>query len=327
MAPVEQNGSTAVDELADKLKACGFEPKDENERATVNAMRAMDDQYMESKKEFDQKVLEIELEYRKQWSALINKRTDLLKEKKINGFWLQVLKNCDATGDSIEEWDEPILEHLEQISFEHLDTAGKEGFKLIMEFSENDYFENTKITKTYKTEIVDPYSNEVDIMEIQCDELKWKQHKNVTVEVKQVKKKQGRKGKPKVVNQEVPRHSFFRTFFKALTPDTEVTDIEDEESDEEDDDEFNKAEMMMQDDWETGCELRDVVIPHAVRFYTGEACDFDDEESDSDAESNDEEDDISDFSDSESPSPKKGGKKQAAPKVGPNGEQQECKQQ
>lgn len=321
MAPVEDD--KAVAELADKLKSCGFEPKNDEEKATVEAMRAMDDQYMSSKKEFDMKVLEIELEYRKQWSALINKRTDLLKEKRIPGFWLQVLKNCDATGDSIEEWDEPILEHLEHISFEHLDPAGKDGFKLIMEFSENEFFENTKITKVYKTEIVDPYSNEVDIMEIECDDLKWRQHKNVTVELKQVKKKQGRKGKPKVVSQEVPRASFFRMFFKALKPDSEITDIEDEEESDEEDEEFNKAEMMMQDDWETGCELRDVIIPHAVRWFTGEACEFEDD-SDMDSDESDVEED-SDESD-DSPSPKKGGKKQAAPKVGPNGEQ-ECKQQ
>jgi len=35
----------------------------------------------------------------------------------------------------------------------------------------------------------------------------------------------------------------------------------------------------------------------------------------------------SDEDESASPSPKKGGKKPAAPKVGPNGQQEECKQQ
>merc|ERR1712083_1196023 len=53
----------------------------------------------------------------------------------------------------------------------------------------------------------------------------------------------------------------------------EISDFEDSDEEEEDDDEdFNKTEMVMQDDWEAGCVIRDCLIPHAVRWYTGEAC-------------------------------------------------------
>merc|ERR1719375_1497452 len=101
------------------------------------------------------------------------------------------------------------------------------------------------------------------------------------------KKKQGRKGKPKTVTVEEKRPSFFRFFFRTITPDMELSDDDEEDSEEEmsgsEDEDYDKTEMIMQDDWETGCVLRDCVIPHAVRWYTGEAIE--------DGESSDEDDD------------------------------------
>merc|ERR1719389_826286 len=98
--------------------------------------------------------------------------------------------------------------------------------------------------------------------------------------------------------EEKPRASFFRTFFRNLGEDFELpTDEEDEDEDEDDDEDFDLMEMYIQDDVEWSEALRDHIVQHAVRYYTGEACnlgDDDDEEDDDDDEEGDEDEDDED---------------------------------
>merc|ERR1712224_847050 len=89
------------------------------------------------------------------------------------------------------------------------------------------------------------------------------------------------------------------------------TDIDDE-GDEDDDEMEDKMDMYIQEDYETAEALRDQIIPHAVRYYTGEAVPDDDSEDDEDDEDDDDDDDDDDDEDdsppSSKPSPKKKGK-------------------
>merc|ERR1719473_47254 len=120
--------------------------------------------------------------------------------------------------------------------------------------------------------------------------------------------------------EEVPRPSFFRHFFKNLGEGFELpTDVEDEGEDDDDDEDFDKMDMYIQDDVEYAESLRDQIIPHAVRYYTGEANPDDDEDDDEDDDDDDDDDDDEDDDDS----PKqKGGKGKGKGKG-----QEECKQQ
>merc|ERR1712136_455670 len=102
-------------------------------------------------------------------------------------------------------------------------------------------------------------------------------------------KDKGRK-KTKTRREEVPRPSFFRVFFRNLGPDDEIPEEELEEQEEEDD--YNALmECLLADDFEQALTLRDSIIPHAVHWYTGEACDEDDEDDDLDNEEEEEDDD------------------------------------
>merc|ERR1719330_1679766 len=76
------------------------------------------------------------------------------------------------------------------------------------------------------TEETNPYCGEIEVEEIKCSEIRWKPGKNVTVEIvtKKVKgggaKKQKQKGKEK----EEPRPSFFRDFFRSMSPEMKLPD-------------------------------------------------------------------------------------------------------
>ena len=88
---------------------------------------------------------------------------------------------------------------------------------------------------------------------------------------------------------------------------------------------LERLQMHMQDDWERAASLKDLVIPRAIRWYTGEAVEgaYDDEEDDED-EDDDDEDDDEEEEEEESPKGKKNLFKKPAT-AGANPE--ECKQQ
>merc|ERR1719387_210545 len=54
--------------------------------------------------------------------------------------------------------------------------------------------------------------------------------------------------------------------------------LEDQEEDEEEC--LDLMECLISDDYEQALALREYIVPHAVRWYTGEACEDDDEDED-----------------------------------------------
>lgn len=147
-------------------------------------------------------------------------------------------------------------------------------------------------------------------MRIEATSIDWMPGRNVTVEVVSKKGKSGarrRSGKKqREERREMPRASFFRTCFRNLGPNEEIP----EEELDEDEDEEDFMDCLLEDDYEQALALRDYLIPHAVRWYTGEACEDEEEGSsasgsDSDESSDDEQDD--DDSDAPVPVARRGG--------------------
>merc|ERR1712125_217309 len=115
-------------------------------------------------------------------------------------------------------------------------------------------------------------------------EIDWKPGKNVTVEKvsKKVKGGGAKKNKQKKEKEE-PRPSIFRDFFRSMKPDMDIPD--DVNLDE------GIMEMLMENDHEIGCALRDQIIPFGIRWYTGEAAPEDDDDEDGEEEVGDDDDD------------------------------------
>jgi len=110
----------------------------------------------------------------------------------------------------------------------------------------------------------------------------------VTVEtVTRKAKGGGRKKQSKARREEVLRSSFFRGFFRNLGPDEEIP--EEELQDEDEEDMGDLMECLLSADYEQALALRESIVPHAVRWYTGDACDDDDDTEEEEDEEGEEE--------------------------------------
>lgn len=345
------------------------EEEKEEDTKVVKDLKVLDDQYLAIEREYEREMQELMRKYTAKQAPILEQRLKRLtdtseasEEDKACGtpacknFWLQAMKNLPALEDQVEEWDEPVLEYLSDIQKSYVDDKDiNKGYRLSFHFVENPFFTNTVVWKEYHTEENSPYTGEMDTKEIKVSEIEWKTGKNVTVETIKKKAKGGgaKKQKQKGKEKEEPRDSFFRNFFRNLSADMPIPgDINLDEArqlcgggggdDSDEDDDEDMMELLMENDYEMGCSIRDMLIPFAVRWYTGEANpdDFDDDDEDDDGEdgededAEDEETDDDDDEDDEPPRGKKGGgpvpkKKGGAPqgKGGAGQPAEECKQQ
>uniref|UniRef100_A0A8C0HWX7 Nucleosome assembly protein 1 like 4 n=1 Tax=Balaenoptera musculus TaxID=9771 RepID=A0A8C0HWX7_BALMU len=183
--------------------------------------------------------------------------------KGIPEFWFTIFRNVDMLSELVQEYDEPILKHLQDIKVKFSDPGQPMSFVLEFHFEPNDYFTNSVLTKTYKMKSepdkADPFSFEGPEI-VDCDgcTIDWKKGKNVTV--KTIKKKQKHKGRGTVrtITKQVPNDSFFN-FFNPLKGEW------DEDS-----------EFTLASDFEIGHFFRERIVPRAVLYFTGEAIEDDD---------------------------------------------------
>ncbi|XP_076855396.1 nucleosome assembly protein 1-like 4b isoform X2 [Brachyhypopomus gauderio] len=187
--------------------------------------------------------------------------------KGIPEFWLTIFRSVDMLSDLLQEHDEPILKHLQDIKVIFSGPGEPMSFTLEFHFEPNNYFKNTILTKVYKMksepDFEDPFSFEgPEIIECEGCEIDWCKGKDVTV--KTIKKKQKHKGRGviRTVTKQVPTDSFFN-FFNPIkvSPDSEL----DEDS-----------EFTLATDFEIGHFFRERIVPRAVLYFTGEALEDDD---------------------------------------------------
>ena len=302
--------------------------------SNVQALMTLDETYASIQKELRDKINELRKQYESKFDALVADRTVVLSKPiaaaegakatpGIPSFWLDVLANSEEFADDIEEYDEPVLEYLESIEARDIDPEDEDkGFILTFKFNENEYFTNKQLTKVYTTARANEYTDQLEIVKIESDKIEWNQAKDVTVQA--VAKKKSGKKKGGVSLQ--PRPSFFR-YFRDMDQDnlpSELGQDEEEYSDDEEMDDLERLQMFMEHDWDKANTLKELIIPRAIRWYTGEAVhgmEEDDEEDDEDDEDDEEEDEDED-DDEEQPSKKDLFKNSAQ---GKNPE--ECKQQ
>uniref|UniRef100_A0A0D9S646 Nucleosome assembly protein 1 like 4 n=1 Tax=Chlorocebus sabaeus TaxID=60711 RepID=A0A0D9S646_CHLSB len=180
--------------------------------------------------------------------------------KGIPEFWFTIFR-------LVQEYDEPILKHLQDIKVKFSDPGQPMSFILEFHFEPNDYFTNSVLMKTCKMKSepdkADPFSFAgPEIMD--CDGcIDWKKGKKVTV--KTIKKKQKHKGRGTVrtITKQVSSESFFNLFnpLKA-SGDRESLDKD--------------SEFVLASDLEIGLFFRERIVPWAVLYFAGEALEDDD---------------------------------------------------
>ncbi|KAM3856695.1 nucleosome assembly protein 1-like 4 isoform 1-T2 [Vipera latastei] len=194
--------------------------------------------------------------------------TEETNPKGIPDFWFTIFRNVDMLSELVQEYDEPILKHLQDIKVKFSEPGQPMSFTLEFHFEPNDYFTNSVLTKTYKMKSepdkTDPFSFEgPEIVDCEGCTIDWKKGKNVTV--KTIKKKQKHKGRGTVrtITKQVPNDSFFNFF-------SPIKVSGDGESLDED------SECTLAIDFEVGHFFRERIVPRAVLYFTGEAIEDDD---------------------------------------------------
>ncbi len=217
------------------------------------------------------------------------------EEKGIPNFWLEALQSTRVTSELIQECDEPILAHLQDIRVKLFDQKPY-GYTLEFYFSENPFFSNRVLTKTYELKIEidakDPFSFEgPDLDKVTGTKIDWLSGKNVTVKlIKKKLKSKNKKVPPKVVTKEEKQDSFFNFFDTPKVETTNGKTANHDHADEDDDDGENNEELMMFADFEIAQQIREKVVPKAVLYFTGDLDDMDDEDDYEDYDEDDEDD-------------------------------------
>jgi nucleosome assembly protein 1-like 1 len=185
--------------------------------------------------------------------------------KGIPEFWLTLLKNHPQIVETITKEDEGALKHLVDVRMSYMEQP---GFKLDFEFSENAYFTNKVLTKTYYYQD-HAYGGDFVYDHAEGCTIDWKEGQDLTVTIETKKQRHKGTNKTRVVKRTVPSNSFFYFFSPPTIPD------EDEEIDEE---EAEGLDAKLEADYEMGEEFKDKIIPHAVDYFTGKALQFEDYE-------------------------------------------------
>jgi len=193
----------------------------------VAGLKGIQKEHSKLEAEFQEEVLQLEKKYFAKFTPLYEKRAEIVNGKKeptnaeveagetkedddedkpekpaeaateskepvsgIPEFWLSAMKNQLSLAEMITDRDEEALKHLVDIRIEYLD---KPGFRLIFEFSDNAYFANKTISKTYYYQSEAGYGGDFIYDHAEGDKINWKPDQDLTVRVEQ--KKQRNKSK------------------------------------------------------------------------------------------------------------------------------------
>jgi len=321
-----------------------FESLPPRVQTRVRALQQLQQYHTDYEKAFIKELLIIETKYEALYAPLYEKRGQIVKgeyqpvkedlepedqdsfvtptdaeDKGIPEFWLTVLQRNEVVAEMITAKDIDALKHLIDVKYVNFDLK----LRLEFTFSENDYFVDTLLVKTYYFE-EDPETGEESGTKLEGTPINWKQEKNLTEKI--TKKKIKQKGKVKVVNKKEPCDSFFNFFNPKNVP--EGLAEEDELTSED-----GELVQLVEQDFEIGNIFKETLIPNAVKWFTGELSNEDDEDDENDFDE-DEDEELDDDED-EDDEPVKPAKKHGASKptkptpTQPTNPEQppECKQQ
>ncbi|KAJ5502000.1 hypothetical protein N7463_004874 [Penicillium fimorum] len=292
-------------------------------RRRVAGLKGIQKEHSKLEAQFQEEVLELEKKYFGKFTPLYQRRSTIInggvepteaeieagkedeesddeetkeetkkeEAETMNGipeFWLSAMKNQISLAEMITERDEEALKYLTDIRMEYLD---RPGFRLIFEFSENEFFTNKTLTKSYFYKDESGYGGDFIYDHADGSEIDWKEDKDLTLRLESKKQRNKNTKQTRVVKISVPTESFFN-FFSPPQPPAE-----------DDDSVASDIEERLELDYQLGEDIKEKLIPRAIDWFTGEALQFeelgedmeDDEFEDEDDE--DEEDDDEDEED------------------------------
>jgi hypothetical protein len=255
-----------------------------------------------------------------------NKKQKTEEDTSIRGvpdFWLRTLQTNTLLSGLIDELDEPILRQLRDIRVRLNET--KPGYTIEFHFNENDWFTNRVLSKTFelntKRNEHNPLSGDVSpLASVTGTKIEWREGKNVIEQLEKLQQRQGGSSSKPTDDEDDDRRSFFGLFDERT--ETGVNPLVAGQINPEDIGALKEIAELFELDFEVGQVLKDVIVPKAVLYFTGELTeegdefggdfgeDDDEDEDDEDDEDDDDDDVDDDDEEEEAPQPKKkrGGK-------------------
>ncbi|PHJ26141.1 nucleosome assembly protein [Cystoisospora suis] len=238
-------------------------------------------------------------------------------------FWLNCMKQNSTLNELIEEHDEKILAYLENISCEYFTVAEQEAleereakkegrtkkdeennansssssssssssvvvpesFRLVFEFSPNEYFKTPRLVKEYHLTISSSRHG-AELTSTKSTEIEWNEGKDVTKKIVTRRQRNKKTKQVRTIQEVVDSESFFNFFTDHEIPsDDKLETMSDKQ--------VGELQMIVEADYDIGVTIRDKIIPQAVEWFLGEADDDDDDQfdEDDDDEFDDDEDD------------------------------------
>ena len=162
-----------------------YTPLYEKRAKIINGMSEPTEEEIQAGEEDEEEDEEVAAE-----RAEADKNATAADMKGIPEFWLSAMKNT-TLAETITDRDEEALKFLTDIRMEYLD---RPGFRLIFEFSDNEYFTNKTISKTYFYQEESGYGGDFIYDHAEGEKIDWKSGQDLTVKIES--KKQRNKSKP-----------------------------------------------------------------------------------------------------------------------------------
>ncbi|KCV68025.1 hypothetical protein H696_05493 [Fonticula alba] len=313
--PIEQITS-------DTESMAGDVPMSPNLFHTISALESLQAKRNELEAQLRLEIFKLESEYQKKYNELYERRTEIIsgashpteEELKFVGpfaqdllsidavkdalsapfdpataegipnFWAQVLNNHPILSDLINDEDAEALEFLTNITADY--DAEKLFYSVTFHFSENPYFTNETLVRTYYlTNDNSPSNTFMRPLRATTTQIDWKDGKNLIEEA----------------SPDSSQGSFFQFFC-----DSHIGQVMDEDMD-SDDEGYASMQKIIQDrmseDFQMGELIREDIVGCAIDWYSGYALtytnylDDDEEEYDEDDEEYDEDDEDDDDED------------------------------
>ncbi|XP_042400774.1 NAP1-related protein 2-like [Zingiber officinale] len=122
------------------------EPIDGELVLNIEKLQEIQEELEKINEEASDKVFEVERKYNEVRRPVYVKRAEIIKN--IPDFWLTAFLSHPALGDLLAEKDHEVFKFMQSIDVEDFKDV-KTGYSITFNFSENPYFEDRKLTKTY----------------------------------------------------------------------------------------------------------------------------------------------------------------------------------
>jgi nucleosome assembly protein 1-like 1 len=185
----------------------------------LTGLKGLQAEYSKLELKFQEEILELEKKYLEKYTPLYNRRAEIVngitepKEEELesgrvaeqeNGeteteapkeedettsssdlkgvpeFWLTAMKNMVALADLITLKDEEVLRFVTDVRLSYLDVP---GFRIEFEFSENEFFTNKVLTKSYFYQQQAGYGGDFIYDHAEGMDIQWKEGKDLTVKI------------------------------------------------------------------------------------------------------------------------------------------------